>query len=273
MQAEKRKEGTDVFEVWRDEVRDRLLGISDATDPKLFIRELGDKILIAYEDSLFLDNYDIYDCLMNYWNEKLQDDVYAIKAYGYGTARDIEYTYAQKKAKDESGETIMVDDKSKVKSFDGALIPRTIIEAEYFADEFAALQELTDRREQVTSAMEEMREEESGEEGLLRDVLSENGDLPKGNLTKRIKLLESKKTSPEMVALQKAVELSASGESGQQTDTDRRVRLRRRKVLQRPRQLRNKGGDPGRLLALRERTGNVGLYGLCRADCRSARLF
>ena len=213
LQAEKRKEGTDVFEVWRDEVRDRLLGISDATDPKLFIRELGDKILIAYEDSLFLDNYDIYDCLMNYWNEKLQDDVYAIKAYGYGTARDIEYTYAQKKAKDESGETIMVDDKSKVKSFDGALIPRTIIEAEYFADEFAALQELTDRREQVTSAMEEMREEESGEEGLLRDVLSENGDLPKGNLTKRIKLLESKKTSPEMVALQKAVELSASGES------------------------------------------------------------
>ena len=211
LQAEKRKEGTEVFEVWRDEVRDRLLGITDATDPKLFIRELGDKILSAYEDSLFLDNYDIYDCLMNYWNEKLQDDVYAIKAYGYGSARDIEYTYAQKKAKDESGETIMVDDKSKVKSFDGALIPRTIIEAEYFADELAALQELTDRREQAASAMEEMREEESGEDGLLRDVLSESGDLPKGNLTKRIKLLESKKTSPEMVALQKIVELFGSG--------------------------------------------------------------
>lgn len=213
LQAEKRKEGTEVFEVWREEVRDRLLGISDATDPKLFIRELGDKLLSTYEDSLFLDNYDIYDCLMNYWNEKLQDDVYAIKAYGYGTARDVEYTYAQKKAKDESGETIMVDDKSKVKSFDGALIPRTIIEVEYFADELAALQELTDRREQVVSAMEEMREEESGEEGLLREVLNESGDLPKGNLTKRIKLLESKKASPEIVALQKIVELLGSGAS------------------------------------------------------------
>lgn len=213
LQAEKRKEGTEVFEVWREEVRDRLLGISDATDPKLFIRELGDKLLSTYEDSLFLDNYDIYDCLMNYWNEKLQDDVYAIKAYGYGTARDVEYTYAQKKAKDESGETIMVDDKSKVKSFDGALIPRTIIEVEYFADELAALQELTDRREQVVSAMEEMREEESGEEGLLREVLNESGDLPKGNLTKRIKLLESKKASPEIVALQRIVELLGSGAS------------------------------------------------------------
>ncbi len=211
LQAEKRKEGTEVFEIWRDEVREGLLSITDKTEPKLFIRELGARILDAYEDSLFLDHYDIYDCLMNYWNEKLQDDVYAIKAYGYAAARDIEYTYAQKKAKDESGETIMVDDKSKVKSFDGALIPRTIIEAEYFADELAALQELTDRREQISSEMEEMREEESGEDGLLRDVLSESGDLPKGNLTKRIKLLEGKKTSSEMVTLQKVVELFEAG--------------------------------------------------------------
>jgi type I restriction enzyme M protein len=213
LQAERRKEGTEVFEKWRDEVRSWFLGISGETDPKLFIRALGDKILSAYEDSLFLDNYDTYDCLMNYWNEKLQDDVYAIKAYGYGTARDIEYTYAQKKEKDESGETVMVDDKSKVKSFDGALIPRAIIETEYFANELKTLQELTDRREQIASEMEEMREEGSGEEGLLRDVLSESGDLPKGNLTKRIKLLDGKKTSLEMGALQKIVELFGSGAS------------------------------------------------------------
>lgn len=121
--------------------------------------------------------------------------------------------YSQKKAKDESGETIIVDDKSKVKSFDGALIPRTIIETEYFAAELAVLQKLTDRREQIAAAMEEMREEESGEEGLLRDVLSESGDLPKANLTKRIKLLESKKSSPEMAALRKITELLESGAS------------------------------------------------------------
>ena len=211
LQKEKYREGTEIFEIWRDAVRDMLLSITDKIDPKLFIRELGSMILGAYEDSLFLDNYDIYDCLMNYWNEKLQDDVYAIKTYGYETAREVEFTYAQKKAKDENGETIMVDDKSKVKSFDGVLIPRSIIETEYFADELAALQALNDRREQVASEMEEMREEESGDEGLLKDVLSESGDLPKGNLTKRIKELENRKTSPEMTALQKVVELFESG--------------------------------------------------------------
>lgn len=211
LQAERRKEGTEVFETWRGDVRELLLGITGKTDPRLFIRGMGSMILEAYRGSLLLDHYDIYDCLMNYWNEGLQDDVYAIKAYGYGAAREVEYTYAQKKVKDVRGETIMVDDKSKVKSFDGVLLPRAIIEAEYFADELAALQKLTDRREEIASAMEEMREEESGEEGLFRDVLSESGDLRRANLTKRIKFLESKKTSPEMAALQKITELFEPG--------------------------------------------------------------
>lgn len=213
LQTEKHREGTEIFEIWRDAVRDLLLGITEKTDPKLFIREMGSKILGAYEDSLFLDSYDIYDCLMNYWNEKLQDDVYAIKAYGYGAAREIDYTYAQKKARDDSGETIMVDDKSRVKSFDGALIPRDVIESEYFTEELAALQELTDRREQIASELEEMREEESSEDGLLCDVLSESGELPRGKLTNRIKLLDGKKTSPEMTALQRIIELFEAGAS------------------------------------------------------------
>ena len=158
-------------------------------------------ILTTYIDSQFLDNYDIYDCLMNYWNAKIQDDVYAIKAYGYEAAREVEYQYAQKKTKDENGETITVDDKSKVKSFDGALIPRAILEAEYFTDKLAAMQELSDKRDQLDSELEEMREEESGEDGLLNEVLTESGDLPKANLMKRLKELEAMKTSPEVDAL------------------------------------------------------------------------
>lgn len=213
LQAEKHKEGTEVFEIWRDEVREILLGITEDTDPKAFIRGLGSMVLEAYVDSLFLDNYDIYDCLMNYWNEKLQDDVYAIKAYGYETAREIEYTYAQKKVKDESGETITVDDKTKVKSFDGALIPRAIIEHEYFADELAVIEGLTEKKDQLASEMEEMREEESGEDGLLKDVLSEGGDLPKANLTKRLKELDAKKTSDDLITLTAIREAFVAGDT------------------------------------------------------------
>ena len=201
LQAEKQKEGTATFEIWRDEVKERLLSIDQSTEPKAFIRELGSLILQAYEDSLFLDAYDIYDCLLNYWNEKLQDDVCAIRAFGYGAARDIEYVYQQKKKKDENGDTIYEDDKTKVKSFDGSLIPRTIIEQEFFAEQQSVIAALVERREQLDAEMEETREEESGEDGLLKELLTDNGELPKANLAKRIKELEAKKTSPEVEAL------------------------------------------------------------------------
>ncbi len=138
----------------------------------------------------------MYDCLLNYWNEKLQDDVYALKTSGYEAGRDIEYEYAKKKTKDENGETISVDDTSKVKSFDGALIPREIVERTYFSDECIAITVLEEQCERIESELDEMREEESGDEGLLREILSESGDsIPKSNLTKRIKELDAKRTS------------------------------------------------------------------------------
>lgn len=210
IQAEKQKEGTEIFEAWRNEVHDLLLGITEDTDPKAFIRGLGSMVLKAYADSRLLDNYDIYDCLMNYWNEKLQDDVYAIKAYGYEAARDVEYTYAQKKVKDESGDTITVDDKSKVKSFDGALIPRSVIEKEYFGDAQEEIALLTEKRDQLSTEMEELREDESGDDGLLKEVLSESGDLPKANLTKRIKELDARKESQEVVVLSELMDALGS---------------------------------------------------------------
>ena len=48
-------------------------------------------LLKAYESARLLDNYDVYDCLLNYWNAKLQDDVYAIKASGYEVGREKNY--------------------------------------------------------------------------------------------------------------------------------------------------------------------------------------
>lgn len=212
--SEKEKELVVTFSSWRDEVREILLSITSDTSPKVLIRSISDKVLTAYHDSRLLDKYDVYDCLLNYWNEKLQDDVYAIKVSGYVAGREIDYEYAKKKAKDENGETISVDDKSKVKSFDGTLIPRTIVERTYFSDEFAAITTLEELSDVIESELDEMREEESGEEGLLLEVLNENGDsIPKANLIKRIKELDAKKTSEEANVLRQIAEFFNAGDS------------------------------------------------------------
>jgi len=212
--AEKEKELVVTFSSWRDEVREILLSITADTNPKVLIRNISGKILAAYNDSRLLDKYDVYDSLLNYWNEKLQDDVYAIKVSGYEAGREIDYEYAKKKTKDENGETVSVDDTSKVKSFDGALIPRTIVEQTYFADECAAITALEEQCGIIESELDEIREEESGDEGLLLEVLNENGDsIPKANLTKRIKELDAKKTSEEADVLAQIAELFAAGKT------------------------------------------------------------
>lgn len=206
--AEKQHETKVIFEQWKAEVKDILLGIDADTNPKELIRMIAAMLRVAYEQARLLDNYDVYDCLLNYWNAKLQDDVYAIKAGGYAVAREIDYEYAKKKQKDESGETVEVDDTTKVKSFEGALIPKKIMEEVFFAEELAELTTLMEQSAALEAELDEMREEESGDEGLLKEALNEKGDsIPKANLNKRIKELDAKKTSAVMDAMTQLVAL------------------------------------------------------------------
>jgi type I restriction enzyme M protein len=208
IKKEKENDSKTLFSLWRDEVKDTLLNINSETEPRELIRSIGTRILADFEKAELLNNYDVYDFLLNYWNEKLQDDVYVIKAIGYEAGREIEYVYAQKKAKNEHGEEIKIDDTSKLKSFDGALIPREVIEQEYFMSELMLINELKDKSILLEAELEEMREEESGDDGLLINVLNDKGDgIPKTNLTKRITELESKKTSQVVDDIVKMLEL------------------------------------------------------------------
>ncbi len=214
--AEKQHETEEIFEQWKTGVKGILLGIDADTNPKELIRTIATMLRVAYEPARLLDNYDVYDCLLNYWNAKLQDDVYAIKAGGYAVAREIDYEYAKKKQKDESGETVEVDDISKVKSFEGALIPKEIMEVVFFAEELAELNVLMEQSAALDAELDEMREEESGDEGLLKEALNEKGDsISKANLNKRIKDLDAKKTSAIMDAITQLVMLFDEGKTSE----------------------------------------------------------
>lgn len=216
IQNQKTTECSVLFTAWKNSVKDMLLNVSADTNPKGLIREIGAKILHDFETAQLLDNYDVYDFLLNYWNEKLQDDVYIIKASGYEAGREIEYVYAPKKQKDESGETVSVDDTTKVKSFEGALIPREIIKYAFFEKELIALDELSEKSALLESELDEMREEESGDDGLLKEVLNEKGDsIPKADLNKRIKELDSKKTSAVMGDIVRLIEHFESGNASE----------------------------------------------------------
>lgn len=208
IQGEIKRETYSIFNEWKEEVEYKLKNIDQDTEPRIFIRSLGLSILEAYNNAKLLDKYDVYDFLLNYWNEKLQDDVYVIKASGYEAGREIENEYAKKKEKDAQGVEIEVDDKSKLKSFDGLLIPREIIEEEYYKDELAEIEEISLQISHIDGELDEMFEENSGEDGLLAYVLNEKGDsVTKTNLNARLKELDFKRVSSDVDDIAKMLEL------------------------------------------------------------------
>ena len=65
IKVEKETEYGSLFETWKNKVKDSLLNINTDTNPKELIRSLGIEILRDFESAKLLDNYDVYDFLLN----------------------------------------------------------------------------------------------------------------------------------------------------------------------------------------------------------------
>ncbi len=125
---------------------------------------------------------------MSFWEETMQDDVYAIVFDGWESGRDIEREMVKKKDGTTTG---------KMKSFEGRVIPKALIIEMYFQKEKDEIAQLEIERDQIVSRMEEMKEEHCVEEGLLAEVVNDKGNITKGELQKRIKEIRHDKDSAE----------------------------------------------------------------------------
>ncbi|MBQ3449304.1 MAG: SAM-dependent DNA methyltransferase [Synergistaceae bacterium] len=156
LRAQKLTEGTEIFAAWADEARDSLMNINGDTNPRNLIRELGDSILSHYDMAMIVDKYSVFDVLMNYWNGAMQDDVYMIRAYGWEAGRNIAYEY---------------DKKGKITSWEGELIPREIIEHEYFSHELDAIEALSDETASLNAEIEDLRGDSDPDDELPPETL------------------------------------------------------------------------------------------------------
>ena len=136
---------------WRDEAEKKLMCIDEKTEPKKLIRELGESLLEKFSDSVFAGKYDVFDCLMNYWNAVMQDDVYLIMSHGWEKAGR------------------MIDEvkvKDKVKLWEGAVIPREVMGREYFPERVRRLRELEEISAELSAEIESLRSEKQEGEDL-----------------------------------------------------------------------------------------------------------
>lgn len=146
-----------LFAGWKQQSLTTLKTLQPGCHPKQVIADLSETLLAHYTGQPLIDKYDVYQHLMDYWTETMQDDCYLIAESGWKaeTYRLIE--------KDKKG-------KEKDKGWTCDLIPKTLVVARYFSDEQAHINTLESELESVTAQMTEMEEEHGGEEGLFSEL-------------------------------------------------------------------------------------------------------
>ena len=64
------------FAIWRDKTAKTLKALQPGCHPKEVIARLSEGLLAHYADKPLIDPYDIYQHLMDYWAQTMQDDCY-----------------------------------------------------------------------------------------------------------------------------------------------------------------------------------------------------
>lgn len=198
--AQKVIESSALLDAWAQAcARPALLDVGSDTDPRMMIRQIGQELLEHYAAAKVLDPFDVFDVLMNYWNTLLQDDIYIIKASGYQAGREVDYTYTKSTSSQST-------DTGKVESFEGILIPATLIEAEYYPEMQTLLANLNRAILDIEAELEALLEDQSEEDTLFSEVLSDTGKVVEKELTTRLKILDSMKTSSQLNILDELLE-------------------------------------------------------------------
>lgn len=172
-----------VFEQWRSETVAHAKLLEKDLKPKQEIFKLSENLLKLYDNKPLTDKYAVYQHLMDYWAETMQDDFYAIAADGWKAGNVvIRLEKTTKKGNKETVRQIL-----GIEGLEGRLIPPALIIQEYFSVEQNEIDELKNQLENVTAEMDEMREENGGEDGLLNEVMNDQGKITKTDITKAIK--------------------------------------------------------------------------------------
>lgn len=186
---------------WCDKHCSELYALTVGLAPKRLIETLSDSLLAIFKrDESLVDAYDVYDCLMNYWSETMQDDCYLIAANGWKaelytpqpTAKKKDTKPKEKKAV--SPEDVVCD-----------LLPVSIVIDEYFAKEkqqiLASEERLNDKENQLNELLEEHSDDVFEEDNFADNRLSDS------NVKKRIKALDKKSDADEIAVLTQYLEL------------------------------------------------------------------
>jgi type I restriction enzyme M protein len=174
----------DHFVMWRNRNEQALKALDKGCQPKIAISKLAEGLLAHYTGKPLIDPYAVYQHLLDYWAESMQDDCYLISVDGWKaeTTRIIE--------KDKKG-------KEKDKGWICDLVPKSLIVARYFETEQDEILQLATQAEMITAKLVELEDEHGGDEGAF----SELDKVNKAEVTTRLRELKGDKDADEEGAI------------------------------------------------------------------------
>lgn len=155
----------ELFERWAETNKPRLKDFGRDDKPKELIKIIAEDLLETFRAAPLIDAYDVYQHLMDYWAETMQDDCYILAADGW-VAKTYRVTEEIKSGK-KKGEM-------KDKGWACDLVPKPLIVARCFPDKQAAIDALQAKLETIQATLDELNEEYGGEDGVLKDVSSKS---------------------------------------------------------------------------------------------------
>lgn len=195
-----RSEVLSIFTKWLNKTTNTLKKIGTKDHPKAIIGDMADDILVACADLDLIDKYDIYQHLMSYWAEVMQDDTYIITVDGWKAGNQVIRLQKESKGKKKDIRGLV--------GLEGRLIPVELLISTYFRSEQDRLEALKAKIEQIDADMEELKDEHGGEEGALFEVIDDKQKINKASLQRRIKDIdEDKEFTDELVVLKKYLAL------------------------------------------------------------------
>lgn len=165
------------FATWKEKNTILLKNLTIGLKPKEIIYRISEDILAAFSKTNLIDKYDIYQHLMEYWAETMQDDMYLIAVEGW------------------KAELSAVEGKKGETECD--LVPKYLLINRYFANDKQAIEELQTKLDNASREIEELIEENSGDEGYFAEFEKIN----KANVTSRIKEIKNKPEDVEELKL------------------------------------------------------------------------
>ena len=163
---------------WFVSHRHKLAAIGADTRPSVLIGEISEDLLDRFRLFPLLDEYDVYDQLMTYWDEVMHDDVFLVMNDGWAEA-----------ANPRPARIVAVDNKGKPKYEDAHitiggtrqkerwvmdLLPPQFVIARYLATEQAKVEELALVFDSASSDLEAYIEEHAVEGGLAYDAVTDD---------------------------------------------------------------------------------------------------